>query len=229
MVIGLGQIGYPLFEILHDAYGDDVAGYDTKTTEMSKIIPYHAEVLNIAIPYSDKFIDIVKDYQDIFNPDMTIIHSTVPIGTTDKITDAVHSPVMGKHDNMKASILKFRKWVGGRKAYEAMQYLGYAGIQCVCVPTAKEPEALKLICLAKYGMSIAFAQYAKDICKDLGFGYADLIQWDINYNSGVNWMLKRPILHPPAGKIGGHCVIPNTKILNEQYPNAILKEVLKYA
>ena len=229
VVIGLGQIGEPLYQILVDAYGGDVEGYDARTTPMTKIVPHDVQVLNIAIPYSDKFTDIVKDYQDMFNPQLTIIHSTVPIGTTDTIRDAVHSPVMGRHDNMKESILKFKKWIGGMRSYEAMEYLGYAGIQCVCVSSAKETEALKLICLAKYGMSIAFAQYAKEICRTIGFGYADVIQWDINYNSGVNWMLKRPILHPPKKKIGGHCVIPNTKILNEQYPNQILEEVLKYA
>jgi UDP-N-acetyl-D-mannosaminuronate dehydrogenase len=223
----LGETGQPLYEILKEAYPNTL-GIDAIHTPMSKIIPEKMDVINICIPYSDNFQAIVKDYTDLFNPDLIIIHSTVPIGTTATIENAVHSPIMGKHDNMKESILKFKKWIGGRDAYQAMKYMGYAGIQCVCVATSQETEALKLICLAKYGMSIAFAQYAKTICKQLKFGYADVIQWDINYNSGVNWMLKRPILHPPGRKIGGHCVTQNTKILNEQYPNQILEEILKY-
>lgn len=226
-VIGLGETGSPLFEVLKVAY-PDIIGIDAKTISMDKIEPVKLDVLNICIPYSPMFLNIVNNYQNIFKPELTIIHSTVPIGTTDQIRAAVHSPIMGKHDNMEESILKFRKWIGGRDAYQAMKYLGYAGIQCICVSTSKETEALKLICLAKYGMSIAFAQYAKNICKDLGFGYADVIQWDINYNSGVNPRLKRPILSPPGKKIGGHCVTQNTKILNEQYPNKILEEILKY-
>lgn len=229
VVIGLGQTGWPLFEILSDAYGKNVEGYDTRTTPMIKILPHDVQVLNITIPYSDKFIDIVKDYQLLFNPELTIIHSTVPIGTTSQIPKAVHSPILGRHDDMKKSILAFNKWIGGMDAYEASQYLGFAGITCVCVPKSEETEALKLICLAKYGMSIAFAQYAKDICSAVGFGYADVIHWDNNYNSHVNWLYKRPILYPPEGKIGGHCVIQNTKLLNEQYPNPILEEILKYA
>lgn len=229
VVIGLGETGEPLYQVLRDAYGDEVVGYDSRTTPMTKILPCHVEVLNIAIPYSDKFLDIVKDYQDLFSPDLTVIHSTVPIGTTAKITNAVHSPILGKHGNMKQSILTFKKWIGGQRSYEAMKFFGYAGIECVCVAKSDETESLKLICLAKYGMSIAFAQYAKNICKTIGFGYADVIQWDINYNAGVNWMLKRPILRPPEGKIGGHCVTQNTKVLNEQFPNQILEEILKYA
>ncbi len=36
-VIGLGETGRPLFEILHEHYGNDVEGYDIKTTPLIKI------------------------------------------------------------------------------------------------------------------------------------------------------------------------------------------------
>ena len=85
------------------------------------------------------------------------------------------------------------------------------------------------MCLAKYGMSIAFAQYQKDICDTYGFPYDDVIDWDNNYNENVAPWLMRPILTPPGKRINGHCVIQNTKILNEQHPNKILEEILRYA
>jgi hypothetical protein len=77
-------------------------------------------------------------------------------------------------------------------------------------------------------MSIAFAQYCKDIADIYKFPYDDVARWDVNYNVGVDEWLQRPILQPPNGPIKGHCVIPNTKILNQQHPNPILQEVLKY-
>ena len=223
-VIGLGETGKPLFEILSQYH--EVDGIDLKDSKNP--IPKNYEIINICIPYSENFIGIVQDYQDLFNPSVTIIHSTVPIGTTSKIKNAVHSPILGLHHRMKDDLKIYRKWIGGELADEAMDYLGDAGFLCRCVPTSEETEALKLLCLAKYGMSIAFAQYCKDIADEYGFDYADVGEWDVNYNNGVAPWLKRPILAPPGNKIGGHCVTQNTKLLNEQHPNPILEEILKY-
>jgi len=227
-VIGLGETGRPLFEILQEHYGNDVEGYDIKTTPLIKILPHDIEVLNITIPYSDKFLDIINVYQDLFNPSLVIVHSTVPIGTTRQIPNAVHSPILGRHDRMKEDLKTFKKWIGGEKVEEARNYLQRAGFYCECVSTSEETEALKLMCLAKYGMSIAFAQYQKELCDIYGFSYNHVIEWDVYYNRGVGPLFQRPILQPPNGPIKGHCVIPNTKILNQQHPNPILQEVLKY-
>ena len=223
-VIGLGETGGPLFEILSEHYAVD--GIDLK--DCRNPIPINYDVINVCIPYSDKFVNIVQDYQDLFNPKFTIIHSTVPIGTTRQIPNAVHSPILGRHDRMKEDLKTFKKWIGGEKVEEARNYLQRAGFYCECVSTSEETEALKLMCLAKYGMSIAFAQYCKDIADIYKFPYDDVARWDVNYNVGVDEWLQRPILNPPNGKIRGHCVCQNTKILNQQHPNLILQEVLKY-
>lgn len=225
-VIGLGETGGPLFEILHEHYGDDVVGIDI-------LQPFsfndRFDILNICIPFSDHFIDIVENYKRMYSPPLTIIHSTVPIGTTRQIPNAVHSPILGQHHNMKDCLRRFPKWIGGKLAKKASTYLETAGFQTICVAKQDETEALKLMCLAKYGMSIAFAQYQKDICDARGFSYEDVLTWDRYYNEYVSKELKRPILSAPGKKIGGHCVTQNTKLLNEQYPNPILEEILKYA
>lgn len=226
-VIGLGETGRPLFEILQERYGADVVGVDLKSD--SKYTQGQFDIINICIPYSDIFIDIVNSYQQHFNPSLTIIHSTVPIGTTSKIPNAVHSPILGRHDRMKLDIKEYTKWVGGQPlAYRAQHYFMQAGILTKTVPTSEETELLKLLCLAKYGMSIAFAQYCKDVCDQYKIPYEEVINWDKNYNYGVEEGLQRPILYPPNGSIKGHCVIQNTKLLNEQHPNPILQEILKY-
>lgn len=228
-VIGLGETGRPLFEILQEYYGKDVEGYDSATDNISKIVPHSVNILNICIPYSERFIQIVQDYQDLFNPTVTVIHSTVPIGTTSKIRKAVHSPILGRHTRMKQDIKTFFKYIGGKNTSFVADYFIEAGIMPVCLDTPEMTEALKLLCLAKYGMSIAFAQYQKDICDTYHIPYMHVIDWDRNYNRGVDPHLRRPILEPPNGKIGGHCVVQNTKILNEQHPNQILEEILRYA
>jgi UDP-N-acetyl-D-mannosaminuronate dehydrogenase len=227
-IIGLGETGQPLYELLRKAYPTMIA-FDTKTMSIKELLPVNIDVLNICIPYDANFLMIVNDYIDIFYPGVTVIHSTVPIGTTRKLKNAVHSPILGKHDKMYEDIKNFRKWIGGELADVARDYFQAAGLWCSTVPTSEETEALKLMCLAKYGMSIAFAQYQKEICDKYGFSYNDVIEWDANYNANVASWLKRPILTPPEGKIGGHCVAQNTKILNEQHPNPILEEILKYA
>lgn len=227
-VIGLGETGRSLFEILSEYH--EVDGIDLK--DYKNPIPINYDVINICIPYSDGFIQTVQDYQDLFNQPLTIIHSTVPIGTTSKIKNAVHSPILGKHDNMKSDLKAYRKWVGGEKAEEVRDYLQGAGFYCHCVPTSEETEALKLLCLAKYGMSIAFAQYCKDIADKYDFSYEDVAKWDINYNNAVAPHLKRPVLFAPNGGLGGHCISQNVEYLYAQSKemfgdyNGILKAIL---
>jgi hypothetical protein len=36
----------------------------------------------------------------------------------------------------------------------------------------------------------------------------------------------RPVLNPPVGNIGGHCVVPNAEILNRMFPSALLGEII---
>lgn len=227
IVIGMGETGKPLYAILKEAYHETEA-YDAK---MDYIPIGTFDVLNICIPYTDGFIDAVSSYQALFNSDVTIIHSTVPIGTTTQITDAVHSPVRGKHNRMEMDLRRYVKWVGGNLARKAVQYLEGAGFKCNISSTSEETEALKLLCLAKYGKDIAFAHYCKQVADAYSFdwGYDSVYMWDKQYNDIVKDTLRRPLIELNDRKIGGHCVIPNTKILNEQHPNPMLDEVLKYA
>ncbi len=228
LVIGLGEVGLALFKVLRKHYGEDIDGYDIRDGN-SPDGKY--EILNICIPYSAEFQKIIQFYYNKYSPSVVINHSTVPVGTTESLGSwAVHSPVLGKHDNMEQSLTQFIKWIGGNstECEISKNFIFNAGIRCHLVQSASETELLKLFCLAKYGMSIAFAQYQKDVFDQHGFDYADIMIWDKEYNQHVDPTLKRPIMIPPHGIIGGHCVVPGTRILNERYPNDILKEILKY-
>ncbi len=226
VVIGLGETGRPLFNVLKGTY-PETFGYDMAT---SKELPQEhlIDFLNICIPYSPEFLANVQRYQKSYPSAITIIHSTVPIGTTDNLKRSVHSPILGKHGNMERSLRSFVKWVGGELADDVSDYLKGAGFTCKVVESARETEALKLICLAKYGKDIAFAGYVNEICSRYNIPYNHVIEWDVNYNSFVAPHLRRPYISPPDQFIGGHCVIANTEILNAQHPNPMLQEVLKY-
>ena len=227
VVVGLGETGRPLFNVLKATY-PDTFGYDLKEV----IGEWDGEpvgVMNICLPYFDNFVEIVKEYQAKFRPVITIIHSTVPIGTTAQIPHAVHSPILGKHDNMEHSIRSFTKWIGGNTPHIVSGYFNVTGMNTRCVYSSETTEALKLFCLAEYGMSIAFAQYKKDVCDKYGIDYENVLVWAENYNDHVSPDLRRPLITPPNGKIGGHCVVQNTRHLNKQHPNPILDEILKYA
>lgn len=229
LVIGLGETGRPLFNILKRTH-PNTYGYDLKTGWTAELPEEDVVVMNICIPYSASFVETVKEYQFKYGPVFTVIHSTVPIGTTAEIGNAVHSPVLGRHKDMESDMIKYTKWISGRLSADVAVYFRNAGFNAKSIGEKTETtELLKLFCLAKYGMSIAFAQYQHDICTQYDIPYLRVLEWDANYNANVVEHLRRPLVSPPDGAIGGHCVVQNTKILHSQHPNQILAEILRYA
>lgn len=222
LVIGLGEAGGPLREII----GCD--GWDSREAP-DRECPRGSDVLHVAFPYRADFVEYVKWYQARQTKDcLVIIHSTVPIGTTAKLANAVHSPIQGQHHNMKEALLKIPKWVGGMRAPEAAGILGQAGFTCRVFPAPEHTEALKLICLAKYGVDIAMAKLAREIGNDVGLSQDAIRYWDLNYNQHVPPRLRRALIDPQPGPIGGHCVVPGVRLLDQSHPRDILKGVLAY-
>jgi len=226
IVIGLGETGLPLYIVLRKVY-PDISGFDQKTGFCGPGHPPPIDILNICIPYSPGFLETVRGYQKQYKTNLTIIHSTVPVGTTAQLENAVHSPILGDHTNMENSLFNFRKWIGGERAGEAKVFMSFAGIPCVSVERSEHTELLKLMCLAKYGMSIAFADYLAALCDKVGMDYVKVLEWDKSYNNHVDPSKKRPIITFPGGKIGGHCLTPGARMLNDFCENPILEEVLK--
>ena len=216
LVVGLGEVGEPLRQLL-GAMGHDL----THPT------PYTGRIdtLHIAYPYSTRFLDTVAQYQTAWAPSLTIIHSTVPIGTTRQIPNAVHSPMNGRHGSIMESLRWLPKWVGGPRANEARVVLEKAGMTCFVTPLAETTEALKLLCLAKYGAANALARMGQE----LGIPDALVLEWDRAYNSDVEKGLQRPLLTADGPVIGGHCVIPGVALLRATFPHPLLTGILCYA
>lgn len=217
LVIGLGEIGTAIHKVLEcDGIDKDEKAPQTDYIRM-----------HICIPYSDQFVEIVKEYQSIYEPHVTVIHSTVPIGTSDKLK-AVHSPVRGVHPNLEQGVRQFVKMFGGVDAPFAASEFAKKGVKVRVTPNARDTEAGKIWSTTQYGAQIALQKEIYAFCEEHGLDF-DIVYTEFNrtYNQGYDELgltqFKRPVLKNVPGPIGGHCVVPNCKLIDSQTPNKILE------
>lgn len=223
LIVGMGEIGQAIHGIFPEAQTHD---------KEQKPIELPIDVLHICFPYSPTFVADILRYMDLYKPDHIVIYSTVPIGTTKKIKSAVHSPVEGKHPQLEESIRLSPRWIGANNESAAMffkQMFRDKGMTPRVLEDSDYTEFLKLRSTAKYGINLVWTDYEAKVAKDLGMNFAHVKQFDKDYNKlyqtmGMDWA-QRYILDPPNGKIGGHCVVPNAKLLNESHPDSLLDEI----
>lgn len=216
IIAGFGEVGRGLHAILKDHYK---IGIEDKTMRDTKLWPEDnvAEILHICFPYSEKFIDYVKEYQAKYSPRFTVIHSTVPVGTSSEVS-ALHSPIRGIHPHLAAGIRTFVKFIGGKQASEVADYFRRAGIKVTLFDQPETTEALKLFDTEYYRTVIEFALRVKRYCveKDLNFSEVYTIP-NITYNEGYTALghpeFVRPVLQPIMKEIGGHCLLPNKELI----------------
>lgn len=229
LVIGSGEIGRAVYENLKSVWNDEVYIRDIEPVD----IPVQIEVLHIAIGYSDKFVEIVEAYKKEYGVNIVFIYSTVPIGTCRKLK-AVHSPVEGRHPHLQESIQKMIRWVAtddrpsGIMAFNIWMPIVGAG-RVKLVNDSRHTEFLKMSSTSLYGINIAFAEYRKSVCDDLDMDFELVKEFDQHYNDLYQDIglpqFQRYILDAPTGVIGGHCVVPNAELLNEQYPSDLLVRI----
>lgn len=235
-IFGVGEVGKALLD-LYKENDFDVIEKDKFTNFKFKNI----DILNICIPYNEIFCDIVLREINDAKPKLTIIHSTIPIGTTRKIQEntkykVIHSPVIGSHPFLKKNLKTFVKHFSysNKKCLKlANSHFKKLKIKTKSINLFEATEAAKLMCTGYYGVCIAWHDYMKRVCDQNKIDFSFIKEWNKNYNLGYakNKLSKfnRPILDPPINsKIGGHCIIPNAEILNDQFPNNLLLEVLKF-
>ena len=224
LVIGRGQIGSALVEVL---------GCDSYDQADNKLIERDAEydVLHIAYPYSHRFAVDLRHYQELYKATLIIVYSTVPVGTCEP-NGWVHSPVEGRHPDLAESLTLFPRFIGSRlqikRTLTAQIWEPYT--ETIQLGSADQTEFLKLRSTARYGINLAFADYEKSVADELEMDWQYLKWYDQAYNDlyddmNMDWA-KRYVLDPPQGFIGGHCVVPNAEILNEQYPNTMLETII---
>lgn len=226
LIIGKGEIGTALFKILKKKYLVFIK--DTEPLNLEGV-----ETMHICFPYSKNFVRYVKEYQKQYKPKYTIIHSTVPMGTS-RECNAFHSPVRGIHPHLSKSLKTFVKYLAPF-SLRLKRYFEKAGIQIQLVRKTETTELMKLYCTTIYGLNIVIEKEIYELCKRYGVDFKT-IYTDCNrtYNEGYQKLgypqYKKYILQHRKGQIGGHCIINNAELIKKISPSArfIINENKKY-
>ena len=233
LIIGYGQVG----KAVHEAICPEAETYDLQDdlapSQLAQL-PGELDVLHVCLPYSANFVEDVKEYIASCRPKHIVVYSTIPIGTCREIGNkVVHSPIEGVHPQLADSIMKMNRFIGYNDGSEGKFFVHYfhsLGIPVEHISKTEATELIKLRSTARYGINLAFAQYETELCEKFGVTYTDLMSYDRAYNRLYEELgdidARRYVLYPPGGKIGGHCVVPNAKLLNKQFPSVLLKQII---
>lgn len=220
-IVGLGEVGKPLLELM--APHHNVVGIDLELPERIQ----HVDVLHVCYPFEiSDFIGETARYIDLFRPPLTIINSTVAVGTTRKIAErtgasVVNSPVRGKHVRMLQELQTYVKFIGAldeRSALQAEEHFRSVGVKTKILASPEATELAKLSETTYFGVLIAWAQEIERYCDRSGVSYDEVASFfeEINYLPRVKFW---------PGVIGGHCVMPNIEILRPLEESPLLEAI----
>lgn len=223
VVVGLGEVGKPLLDLVtehHDAVGVDIAPVD-RIADVG--------VLHICYPFQIKdFIAETVRYIEFFRPALTVINSTVAIGTTRAVakragTAVVNSPVRGKHARMRQELGSYTKFVGAMTpaaGKHAARHFKSMGLKTKVLSSPEATELAKLTETTYFGLMIAWAQEVERYCDHTGQDYDEIV----SFYKEIKFL--PPVTYFP-GLIGGHCVMPNIAILSNLGQSPILSAIQK--
>ncbi len=221
LVIGLGEIGKPLLEILSEHY--ETVGVDLQPIELNKKVG----IIHLCYPFEiEDFVGQSVKYIEKYKPELTIVNSTVVPGTTRKIYEAsgaaiAHSPIRGKHKMMKSELYHYTKYIGGidqESARLASDHFQSANIKTKILSSPEATEITKLTETTYFGLLIAWAQEVERYCDEYSLNYDEVV----SYYEEIKYL--PPVKYFP-GIIGGHCVMPNIKILKTVFDSDILDAI----
>jgi UDP-N-acetyl-D-mannosaminuronate dehydrogenase len=222
VVVGLGEVGRPLLECLSEHY--NVIGVDVAPPgrPIAKV-----DVLHVCYPFEIKdFVGETVRYIELFRPTLTIINSTVGVGTTRMIaertgTAVAHSPVRGKHVRMAQELRTYTKFVGGidpASGERAAAHFESAGLKTRILSAPEATELAKLTETTYFGLMIAWAQEVERYCDQAGQTYEEIVSFyeEIAFFPRTKYF---------PGIIGGHCVMPNIEILRKFDDSSLLRTI----
>jgi UDP-N-acetyl-D-mannosaminuronate dehydrogenase len=224
VVIGLGEVGRPLCDLIAQT-GAEVLGVDAAPVDLPA--PGTVAVMHICFPFEiDDFVGETARYVDRLRPELTVINSTVGVGTTRAVHERtggrfVHSPVRGKHARMVEELTYYDKFIGPIDADAgvlAKQHFESLGMTTKVLSSPEASELAKLTETTYFGVLLAWAQEVERYCEAVGVDYDEVvaIYEQIGYLPPVKFF---------PGVIGGHCVMPNIEILKEIADTPLLEAV----
>ncbi len=239
LIVGLGEVGRPLFELLDESQKFEIYGFDVDEKKMRDIkqndLPRNIDVLHICYRCRDSkdFVETTASYIERFRPKLTIVNTTVSPGTTEKLhklsrRHMVHSPVRGMHKSrkiMKEYLLTLVKYIGGvdnKSASLARKHFEELGLKTKVLKSAKETELAKLFETTYRAWMIVCFQEMHRISKHFGAEFDEVVDY-LEDDHRIRY--DRPIYFPAV--IGGHCLIPNAKLLLKSYDSEFIRLILK--
>ena len=235
IVAGIGEIGRPIIKLLSES--NIVVGFDLNPNLMDKrkferYKNLKTSFMHITIPVTGKFINNVLKLYKKFQPECIVIHSTIRPGTTERLQEKLPIPVIysatrGVHKRMIYDLKRYTKFFvistnAPRGKWASSRYVKMMKACGIKTKKMSKPETLelaKIICDTSYlGWLVNYAQLSNMIAIEHGVNYDEM--W--SFTEEIQKFLgNRPKMYP--GHIGGHCVIPNLGLLDNQTLNIIKK------
>ena len=226
IVAGLGEIGSPILKLFSKR--GNILGYDINQKLMKKNIDFNnlqISFLHICIPFTKKFQQNVIYLSNKFKPKIIVIHSTVSPYTTlnlqkKLLVPIIYSPTRGVHKRMLYDLKRYTKFFSvysktPNARWASLEYFKLLKKSGMKSKKMSEPLTLELakivVDTSYYGWLINYSQLSNMIAKKYGVDYDEM--W--SFADEIHKFLgNRPKLFP--GFIGGHCVIPNLSLINEE-------------
>jgi UDP-N-acetyl-D-mannosaminuronate dehydrogenase len=222
VVVGLGEVGKPLHELISEHH--NVVGVDISPPPAGL---QNVDVMHICFPFQIKdFVGECARYIEMFSPKLTVINSTVAVGTTRAVaqragTTVAYSPVRGKHARMLEDMRRYTKFVGGldrSSAEQAANHFESVGLKTKILSSPEATELAKLTETTFFGLMIAWAQEVERYADQIGQNYEEIVAFyeEIGFFPPVKYF---------PGVIGGHCVMPNIELFKRFTDSEILKSI----
>ena len=233
VVIGLGEIGLPIYKLISKNFPvDGIDKLENLNKEKSSLKSHSVELIHICTPYSKNLYSIIKKFTKKYQPKAVVIHSTISPNTTEIIQKKIDIPIIysatrGVHKRMLTDLKRYTKFYS---VYDWAPHANLASkifqkrMKTCNVKTKKisNPLTLELskivVDTSYYGWLINYAQISKIISQKYKIDYDEM--W--SFSDEIHKFLKnRPKMFP--GFIGGHCVIPNLELIDNELLNQIDK------
>ena len=236
LVVGLGEIGKPILKLISKKF--NAVGYDINPKLMNKqkyekLKNQQIIFAHICIPFSNNFENNIIKIVKKTKPQGIVIHSTVSPHTTEKLQKKLEIPVIysatrGVHKRMLHDLKRYTKFfaIESYAINKKWASLTYSKMMKKCGVKTKQMSSPLVLELAKivvdtsyYGWLINYAQLSKSIAIENKVDYNEM--W--TFADDIHKFLgNRPKMYP--GFIGGHCVIPNLDLINDNALN-LIKEI----
>ena len=241
IVAGLGEIGLPILKLIckkENAIGYDLDKKLMNEKNFTKFENIQTRFLHIAIPVNKNFNSNVINLNKKFQPECIVIHSTISPGTTEQLQKKLKIPLIfsatrGVHKRMIRDLQRYTKFFAipknaPKKNWAVSEYrktMKKCGIKTQQMSKPDTLELAKILCDTSYlGWLINYAQLTNTIALEHNVDYDEMWQFSDEIHKILG---NRPKMFP--GFIGGHCVIPNLELIQNQTLDLIKSINQKYS